>query len=161
MVRAGMVAIIGGIIISIIIAIYYYGEYQPNFVYTEPGYPIKVGPVQYVIEYDGTHNGDENTVPENIFVKIKIKATNLDESETRLSGGQFYILDENNTKTQPVYGEFSKEDLLDDYLQPNKEVVWTTQFDIPFDETKQYKVGILPTKPQSSLDIGIVCIINC
>lgn len=161
MVKAGIIVIVGGIIMSIIVAIYFYGEYQPNFIYTEPGFPVKVGPVQYVIEYDGTHEGDEDTVPEYIFVKIKIRATNLGEEETRMNGGQFYILDENNTKTQPVYGEFSKEDLLNHYLQPNKEGTWTTQFDIPFDETKQYKVGILPTKLQSSLDIGIVCIINC
>ena len=161
MVRIGIIAGIGGIIISIIIAIYFYDQYQPNFVYSEPGNPIKVGPVQYIVEYDGTHEGDEDTIPENTFVKIRIKATNLGEEETRMSGGQFYILDENNKKTQPVFGEFSKEDLLDDYLQPNKEVTWTTQFDIPFDEGKQYKIGILPTKQQSSLDIGIVCILNC
>ena len=161
MVKVGIIAVVGGIIISIAIAIYFYNEYQPNFVYSEMGKPIQVGPVQYIIEYDGTHEGNEDTIPENIFVKIRIKAINLGKEETRMSGGQFYILDENNKKTQPVFGEFSKEDLLDDYLQPNKEVTWTTQFDIPFDQGKQYKIGILPTKSQSSADIGIICILNC
>ena len=161
MAKVGIIVVVGSIIISIAIAMYFYYEYQPNFLYSETGKPIQVGPVQYIIEYDGTHEGDEDTIPENIFVKIRINAVNLGKEETRMSGGQFYILDENNEKTQPVFGEFSKEDLLDDYLQPNKEVVWTTQFDIPFDQSKQYKIGILPTKSQSSSDIGIICILNC
>ena len=161
MVRVGIIAAVVGISISIAIALYYYDQYQPNFVYAEAGEPIQVGPVKYIVEYDGTHEGDEETVPENIFVKIRIQATNLSAEETRMSGGQFYIVDENNEKTQPVYGDFSDEDLLDFYLQPNKETTFTTQFDIPFDEGKQYKIGILPTKVQSSLDIGIICMLNC
>ncbi len=161
MIKIGVVAGVAGIMISIAIALYYYDQYQPNFIYGEAGEPIQVGPVKYIVEYDGTHEGDEETIPENIFVKIRIKATNLSAEETRMSGGQFYIVDENNEKTQPVYGDFSDEDLLDFYLQPNKESTWTTQFDIPFDEGKQYKIGILPTKVQSSLDIGIVCLLNC
>lgn len=161
MVRVGIIAALVGISISIAIALYYYDQYQPNFVYAEAGEPIQVGPVKYIVEYDGTHEGDDDTVPENIFVKIRIKATNLSAEETRMSGGQFYIVDENNEKTQPVYGDFSDEDLLDYYLEPNKETTFTTQFDIPFDEGKQYKIGILPTKVQSSLDIGIICMLNC
>ncbi len=161
MVRVGIIAAVVGISISIAIALYYYDQYQPNFVYAEAGEPIQVGPVKYIVEYDGTHEGDDDTIPENIFVKIRIKATNLSAEETRMSGGQFYIVDENNEKTQPVYGDFSSEDLLDYYLEPNKETTFTTQFDIPFDEGKQYKIGILPTKVQSSLDIGIICMLNC
>ena len=161
MVKIGIIAGIAGIVISIAIAMYYYDQYQPNFIYTEAGEPIQVGPVRYIVEYDGIHEGDEDTIPENIFVKIRIKATNLSDEETRMSGGQFYILDENDEKTQPVFGEFSEEDLLDYYLQPNKESTWTTQFDIPFDESKQYKIGILPTKIQASRDIGIICLLNC
>ncbi|MDX1533401.1 MAG: DUF4352 domain-containing protein [Nitrosopumilaceae archaeon] len=161
MVRIGIIAVVAGIIISIGIALYYYDQYQPNFVFAEAGEPIQVGPVKYIVEYDGTHEGDEDTIPEHIFVKIRIAATNLSSEETRISGGQFYIVDENNDKTQPVYGDFSDQDLLDYYLQPNKETTFTTQFDVPFDEGKQYKIGIQPTKVQSSLDIGIICLLNC
>ena len=161
MVRIGIIAAVAGIVISIAIALYYYDQYQPNFVFAEAGEPIQVGPVKYIVEYDGTHEGDDDTIPENVFVKIRIKATNLSSEETRMSGGQFYIVDENNEKIQPVYGEFSDEDLLDYYLEPNKETTFTTQFDVPFDEGKQYKIGILPTKVQSSLDIGIICLLNC
>lgn len=161
MIRVGIIAVIVGIIISITIALYFYDQYQPNFVFGEVGEPIQVGPVRYIVEYDGTHEGDKDTVPENVFVKIRIKATNLNNEETRMSGGQFYIVDENDQKTQPIFGGFSDEDLLDFYLQPNKETTWTTQFDIAFDESKQYKIGILPTKAQSSIDIGIICLLNC
>ena len=161
MIKAGAVIAIAAILVSIAIAMYFYNEYQPNFVYGEAGEPIQVGPVKYIVEYDGTHEGDEDTVPENIFVKIRIKATNLSDEETRMSGGQFYIIDENNEKTQPVYGDFSDEDLLDYYLEPNKESTWTTQFDVPFDESKEYKIGIRPTKVQASLDTAIICLLNC
>ena len=161
MIKVGAVIAIAAILTSIAIAMYFYNEYQPNFVHGEAGEPIQVGPVRYIVEYDGTHEGDEDTVPENIFVKIRIKATNLSDEETRMSGGQFYIIDENNEKTQPVYGDFSDEDLLDYYLEPNKESTWTTQFDVPFDESKEYKIGIRPTKVQASLDTAIICLLNC
>ena len=78
-----------------------------------------------------------------------------------MTGGQFYILDENDKKVQPVYGNFSDNDLLTYMLVPNVPVSFTTQFDVPFDENKQYRIGILPTKEQSSRDIGIVCVTNC
>ena len=161
MAKVGLVAVIAVVVISISLALYYYDEFQPNFIHVSAGDPIQVGPVRYVIEYDGTHEGSEEVTPDDIFVKIRIKATNLGEEETRMSGGQFYIIDEHDAKTQPIFGEFSDEDLFDYYLQPNKESTWTTQFDVPFDEGKQYRIGVLPTKLQSSTDIGIVCLLNC
>lgn len=162
MLNAGAVAVVAAVVASMAIALYFYGEYQTNFVYASAGEPVTVGPVRYVVEYDGTHEGSEETAPENgVFVKIRIRATNLGDGETRMSGGQFYIIDKDENKAQPVYGAFSDEDLLDDYLQPGRESVWTTQFDVPFDEQGQYSIGIRPTKVQSSSDIGIVCLLNC
>jgi len=144
------------------VALYFYGEYQPNFVYADAGESITVGPVRYVVEYDGMHEGSEETAPKNgAFVKIRIRATNLGGEETRMSGGQFYIVDKDENKEQPVYGAFSDEDLFDHYLQPGRESVWTTQFDVPFDGQERYSIGILPTKVQASRDIGIVCLLNC
>ena len=161
MVRAGLVIFFGAIIASIGVAIYAYTEYQPNIIYTNQGDSIQVGPVKYVITYEGTHNGNEKTRPQDTFVKIRIVAENVGDEKTRITGGQFYILDESDKKLQPVYGEFSDEDLLNDVLEKNKPVSYTTQFDIAFDENKQYRVGVIPTKQQSSTDIGIVCLINC
>ena len=149
------------VIASIGLAISYYIEFQPNFIYVNAGEPIQVGPVKYIIEYIGVHSGDEKTPPEYTFVQISITAENLGKVTTYMTGGQFYILDENDAKSQPVYGGFSDNDLLNDDLEPNTPVSYTTQFDIPYDENKQYRIGILATKEQSSMDIGIICIINC
>ena len=162
MISAGIVVVVAAIVASMGIALYYfYGEYQPDVDRVGAGEPVTVGPVRYVVEYEGTHEGDEDTVPDNVFVKIRIRATNLGDEETRMSGWQFRIVDEEGTKTQPVYGGFSDEDLLDYYIQPGEESVWTTQFDVPFDEDKRYSIDIVPTKVQSSLDVGVVCLLNC
>lgn len=156
-----LVIILVGVIGSISLAGYYYIQFQPNFIYANASEPIQVGPVNYIIEYTGEHNGNEKTRPEHTFFQIRVIAENLGEETTIISGGQFYILDEKDTKIQPVYGNFSDSDLLRSYLEPNKLVTFTTQFDIPYDENKQYRIGILPTKEQSSIDIGIVCVTNC
>jgi len=157
----GVVIVVGAIIISMAVALYMYTQYQPNFVQAQAGEPVTIGPVQYVISFEGTHNGDEDTRPENTFVKIRIDAKNISNEDTRITGGQFFIIDQNEQKHQPIYGGFSEEDLLNDLLEPNKPVSYTTQFDVPFDEEFQYQIAIRPTKEQSSLDTAIVCITNC
>lgn len=161
MVNLILVIIFAGIIGSISLAIYYFIQFQPNLIYTNAGEPIQVGPVRYIIEYVGEHNGNEKTRPEHTFFQIRIIAENLDEKKTIISGGQFYVLDENDVKIQPTFGNFSDKDLLMSYLEPNKPVTFTTQFDIQYDENKQYRIGILPKKEQPSTDIGIVCVTNC
>ncbi len=153
--------IIAGIAASMVFATYMYYQYQPNFVLAESGQPIQVGPVVYTVEYVGLTKGDEDIAPDNIFFKIKITAENTGTSTTLLSGGQFYLLDDKDTKHRPIFGDFDKEDLFNDNLDPNESVSRTTQFDIAFDENMQYRIGILPTKEQSSTDIGIVCLLNC
>ena len=153
--------IIAGITASMVFATYTYYQYQPNFILVEAGQPIQVGPVVYIVEHIGMHNGDDDIKPENIFFKIKIIAENADSTTTLLSGGQFYLLDESDNKYRAVYGEFSNEDLFNDELKPAETITRTTQFDIPFDEDMKYRIGILPSKEQSSTDIGIICVLNC
>ncbi len=48
-------------------------------------------------------------------------------------------------------------------LETNDSVTVTTQFDIPYDDEMQYKVGILPDKfgLQDSKERGFICIKNC
>lgn len=142
-------------------AMYMYTQYQTNFIIGKMGEPVVVGPVEYAISFDGTHKGSKETIPENTFVKIKIIAKNISNEDTRISGGQFYIVDEKQQKHQAVYGKFSADDLLDYLLEPNKAVMFTTQFDVPYDEQKQYSITIRPTKQQSSLDTAVICITNC
>lgn len=161
MARIAIVVIGAAIVISIALALSFYVEFQPNFITVNGGEPVKVGPIKYTIEHIGQHDGDEKTKPENTFFQISIIAENEGTELSKMTGGQFYILDENDNKVQPVYGNFSENDLLTYMLEPNVPVSFTTQFDIPFNENKQYRIGILPTKEQSSRDIGIVCVTNC
>lgn len=143
------------------VGLYMYTQYQPNFIQTTAGKPVIVGPVEYTITFEGTHNGNEDTRPENTFVTIRIDAKNISNENTRITGGQFFIMEENGQKHQPVYGGFSEEDLLDDVLEPNKPVTWTTQFDVPFTDEKKYDIAIRPTKLHESTDTAIVCLTNC
>ena len=161
MARIAIVIIGVAIIVSIGFALSYYVEFQPNFINVNGGESVKVGPIKYTIEYIGQHNGDENTKPENTFFQISIIVENEGVETSKMTGGQFYILDENDEKVQPVYGNFSENDLLTYMLEPNVPVSFTTQFDVPFDGNEQYRIGILPTKEQASRDIGIVCVTNC
>ncbi|WP_428326859.1 DUF4352 domain-containing protein [Nitrosopumilus sp.] len=158
----GVVIVIGAILISMGAAMYMYIQYQTNFIETSAGETVTVGPVEYVITFEGTHQGDKETQPENTFVMIGISAKYTgDEERTLLSGGQFYIVDEKEQKHEAVYGEFSSKDLLLEWLEPNKPVEKTTQFDIPFDEENMYKIIIRPQKEQSTVDTALVCITNC
>ena len=159
--QIGIIVVIAIIIVSMGAAMYMYTQYQTNFIIGKIGEPIGVGPVEYTISFDGTHKGNKETIPENTFVKIKIIAKNISNEDTRISGGQFYIVDEKQQKHQAVYGKFSADDLLDYLLEPNKPVMFTTQFDVPYDEQKQYSITIRPTKQQSSLDTAVICITNC
>ena len=160
MVNIGIVIVFAAIIISMTVAMYMYTQYKTNFINAEAGDSIRVGPVEYIITFDGTHNGNKDTKPENTFIKIKISAKNISQEKTRISGGQFYLND-GKQQYQAVYGGFSEEDLLDEWLDPNKQAIKTTQFDAPYDEQKQYSITIHPSKQQSSLDVGLVCITNC
>ena len=153
--------IIAGIATSMVFATYMFNEYQPNFILVEAGQPVQVGPIIYTVEHLGMHEGDDDIKPNEIFFKINIIAENVGSTTTLLSGGQFYLLDENDKKYRAVYGQFDSEDLYNDNLKPNESITRTTQFDIPFDEDMKYRIGVLPTKEQSSKDIGIICVMNC
>jgi hypothetical protein len=161
MARIGVIVVIGAIIISMAIAMYMYTQYQTNFIIVKAGESVVVGPVEYTITFDGTHKGNEKTIPVDTFVKIRIGAKNITDEKTRISRDQFYLIDEKQQKYQPTYGKFSTEDLSDAWLEPNKPATLTTQFDIPYDEQKQYKVVIRPSKQQSSVDVALICITKC
>ncbi len=153
--------IVAVIAASILFAFYMYYEFQPNFILVEAGQPVQVGPVIYTVEHLGMHEGDDDIKPNEIFFKIQIIAENVGSTTTSLGGKQIFLLDENDNKYRPVYGEFDKEDLYNDDLKPNESITRTTQFDIPFDDDMKYRIAIWPTKEQSSMDIGIICVMNC
>ena len=161
MARMGLVLVIGAIIGSMVLANYMYTQYQTNFIETNAGETVTVGPVEYVVTFEGTHEGSKEVKPENTFVKIAITAKNTDNEKTLLSGGQFYLIDEKDQKHKAVFGEFTSKDLWLEWLEPNKPIEVTTQFDIPFDEDEMYKIVIRPTKEQSTVDTASICLINC
>ena len=161
MARMGLVIVIGAIIGSIVLANYMYMQYQTNFIEVSEGETVLVGPVEYIVTFEGTHDGDKETEPENTFVKIGIIAKNISDENTVVSGGQFFLIDEKDQKHKAVFGEFSSKDLWLVGLEPNKPIEVTTQFDIPFDEDENYKVVIRPQKDQATVDTASICLTNC
>ena len=161
MVNFGIVIVIAVIITTMAAGMYTYSQYQTNYITSVAGETIVVGPVEYTITFEGTHNGSEEVIPENTFVMIGIIAKNISNEKTPISGGQFYIVDEKQQKHEAIYGEFSSKDLLFEGLDPGKPIERTTQFDILFDEDKQYKIIIRPQKEQSTLDTAMICLTNC
>ena len=159
--QLGIVIVIASVIATMAAGMYMYTQYQTNYITTVAGEPITVGPVEYVITFEGTHEGNKETVPENTFVMIGITAKNISNEKTMLTGGQFYIVDKKEQKHEVVFGEFSDKDLYIEWLEPNKPIAITTQFDIPFDEKNKYKIIIRPQKEQATVDTAVVCITNC
>ena len=161
MANMGVVIVIGAIIASMVVANFMYTQYTTNFIESTVGEKVTVGPVEYMVTFEGTHKGSEDIVPENTFVKIGITAKNTGDEKTLFSGGQLYIVDEKEQKHEAVYGEFSSKDLLLEWIEPGKTIERNTQFDIPFDEEKQYKIIIRPQKDQSTPDTALICLTNC
>ena len=161
MIRVGVVIVIAAIIASMAAAMYMYTQYQTNYIESVAGETITVGPVEYIITFEGTLEGSKEVIPENTFVMIGITAKNVGDEKTLLSGGQFYIIDEKEQKHEAVYGEFSAKDLLLAWIKPGEVIERSTQFDIPFDEEKSYKIIIRPQKDQSTVDTAVICITNC
>ena len=157
----GLIIVIAVILISMGAAMYTYTQYQTNFITVNSGEPVTVGPVQYSITLDGTNSGNKETQPENTFVKIRIDAENISQEPTRISGGQFYFVDEKDQKHEAVFGEFSEEDLFNHKLDPGQSSSWTTQFDIAYDDQEKYHIIIRPLKEQSTVDTAKICITNC
>ena len=77
----GVVIVIGAILASMGAAMYMYTQYQTNFIETTAGELVTVGPVEYVITFEGTHEGDKKTQPENTFVMIGIAAKYIGSEE--------------------------------------------------------------------------------
>ena len=55
----GAVIVVGAIIASMAVAMFMYTQYQTNFIETTAGETFTVGPVEYVITFEGTHEGDK------------------------------------------------------------------------------------------------------
>ena len=156
-----LVIVMGAVISLIAFSMFTYTQNQPNYIESSVGNIIKIGPVEYIVTFEGTHEGNKETIPENTFVMIGVIAKNVSEEKTTLSVGQFYLIDEKDQKHKAVFGEFSPKDLRIISLDPGNPVEITTQFDIEFDEETQYKVVIRPQRDQSTVDTASICLTNC
>jgi len=74
MVKIGAIVIITVIIATMAAGMYTYTLYQTNYIAAIAGETVTVGPVEYVITFEGTHDGSKEIRPENTFVMIGITA---------------------------------------------------------------------------------------
>ena len=160
MARIGILLVLAIMIPMIAISIYLLEDKSVNLIHVNSSDTVIIGPIEYSVTFDETHEGDKDTMPENVFLQVKITAKNINDEETVISGGQFYIL-KDTKRYNAVYGEFSPKDLQREILESGKAVERTTQFDIAFDEEEKYEVIIKPLREHSTSDTAIVCITNC
>jgi len=106
MVNFGIVIVIGAIVVSMAAGMFMYSQYQTNYITAIAGETVVVGPTQYTISFEGTHDGDKETVPENTFVMIGISAENISEGKTLISGGNFTLLIKKNKNIKQSTGNF-------------------------------------------------------
>lgn len=158
--RIGIIIFSVVVVLSIGVAMYMYTQYSPKIITVNEGEAVIVGPIKYTVFYEGIFD-KTGTQIENTLMRISITVENVGEIPTKINGGQFYILDKNDTKYQAVFVNFEDSDLLNVNVKPGQTIQKTTQFDVPFVNDATYRVGILPTKTQASTDIGMVCIVNC
>jgi len=101
--------------------------------------------------------------PDGIYFQIQITAHNVGTETVRITGGQFHLLDSYNTKYDAVFIGYGDNELSLIDLEPNNSVTVTTQFDIPYDDQMEYRVGIIPDRYglQESQERGFICVKNC
>ena len=101
--------------------------------------------------------------PDGIYFQIQITAHNMGTEAVRITGGQFHLFDTNNTKYDAVFIGYGEGELSLIDLEPNSSITVTTQFDIPYDDQMEYRVGIIPDRYglQDYQERGFICVKNC
>ena len=160
MVQVGIFLVLVVVISIMSVSMYMYFDVSSNIVEVNSPDKVTVGPVKYTLSFEETHQGNEETIPENTFVQIQIAGENISDEKALISKEQFYII-KDNKKYNAVYGEFSSKDLESEWVEPGKSIEKTTQFDIPFDDETQYSVVIRPNGMQLGTNTAIVCILQC
>ena len=185
MIRIGGILAVVIIIGSIGIAFYFYSqETYREVVVSDLGEATMVGNVKFDIQYvtnyeilektkefadfertqieQGLTEGTRET-PEGTYFQIQITAENKGDNITTLTGGQFHLYDDKNTRYGASFVGYGEDELSMIDLEPNKGVTVTTQFDIPYEEEMTYQVGIVPNRfgLQETQEIAFICIKNC
>ena len=185
MVRIGGIIVAGGIIATITFSFFMYDEYAHKEVkIATTGDPISIGNVNFDIQYVANFESLAKTqkfiqqekveidkglieasseIPDGTWFQIQITAENTSDEDIRMTGGQFYLYDKNDKKYDAKFIGYGENELSLTILEPNKPVTVTTQYDIPYDEEMQYKVGIVPNRfgLEDTTEIAFICIKNC
>ena len=185
MVRIGGIIVAGAIIATIAFSFFMYDEYAHKEIKTATiGEAIRVGNVNFDIQYVANFESLAKTklfieqekveinkglieasseTADGAWFQIQITAENTSDEDIRMTGGQFYLYDKNNKKYDATFIGYGESELSLTILEPNKPVTVTTQYDIPYDEEMQYKVGIVPNRfgLEGTTEIAFICIKNC
>ena len=182
----GTLIMLGIVVGSICVSMYWFLDAQIVTIDGEPGNSITVGNIEFNINHIGNYEMLEKTqeykelekthaikglatseTAENVYFQIQITAHNIGSETVKITGGQFYLYDINREKYPAVFVGYAGSDIIEELsavdLLPDSSVTVTTQFDIPYDDKMQYTVAILPDRfgLQDSKERGLVCIKNC
>ena len=186
LIKIGGILVIAGVIISIAIAFFFYGEESFREVKVSAwGEPIMVGPINFDVPDVANFDFLEKTKavkeweqrqieefgimdptkekPDHTYFQIQITAENMGDEIIEFTGGEFHLYDTNDKKWAASFVGYGDSELTEVKLEQNKAVTVTTQFDIPYDEEMTYRVGIVPNRfgMEQTTEIAFICIKNC
>jgi len=186
LIKIGGILVIAGVIVSISIAFFFYGEESFREVKVGSwGEPIMVGTVNFDVQYVANFDFLEKTQdrkewekkqveefgimeptkekPDHTYFQIQITAENKGDEIVRVTGGEFHLYDTNDKKWPASFVGYGEDELAVVELEQGKSVTVTTQFDIPYDEEMAYRVGIVPNRfgMEQATEIAFICIKNC
>lgn len=135
------------------IAMFFYFEYKTTPVTGVLGEQITVGPIRYMLTYEGIEKGNTEIRSDSTFMKINIISEDLSGNPTVAEKKQFFLLDQNSTHTRPTHG----------IITDNASMV-TAYFPLAgnaLNDEFGYNIMIRPAKEHATTDLGIVCVTRC
>ena len=186
LIKIGGILVIAGVIVSIGIAFFFYGEESFRDVKVSSwGEPIMIGTVNFDVQYVTNYDFLEKTQdrkewekkqveefgimdptkekPDHTYFQIQITAENKGDEIVKVTGGEFHLYDTNDKKWPASFVGYGDAELSVVELETNKAVTLTTQFDVPYDDEMVYRVGIVPNRfgMEQTTEIAFICIKNC
>ena len=184
MVGFATVIAIGIVIGSISVSMIIFWESQTTSKFSEYGDVVKVGDVEFDVQYVTNHEilkknkmyaefeklyvkkgliDESNEIPEGVYFQIQITANNMGNETIELTGGQFFLYDINNKKHEAKFIGYGENELTVLKLEPNNPITVTTQFDVQYDDEMKYTVGIIPNRYglQDIQEMAFICVKNC
>ena len=182
MIRFGALLLLGLVIGSVSVSMFIFIDNTTIDVTSESGEHVQVGDIKFDVQFVSyyeilekkseyiefekdlvTKGISSSETPDGIYFQIQITVHNMGTEAVRITGGQFHLFDTNNTKYDAVFIGYGEGELSLIDLEPNSSITVTTQFDIPYDDQMEYRVGIIPDRYglQDYQERGFVCVKNC